>query len=284
MTDQITEPGMYVMDDATYHADPVAHPGSLSSSGARRLLDCPAKFEWLRRHPLPPTQAFSIGHAAHALVLGYGPEIAVVHADDWRTKKAKDQRDEALAAGEVPLLAKDWEMVRRMADALHEHPAAATLLNPEHGDPERSLFWRDVETGVWLRARPDWMPRHTSGRLILTDYKTAVSADPGEFARSAAKFGYAQQHAWYVDGVKALGIADEVAFVFVVQEKEPPFLVSVVELHPADVEIGARLNRRAVELFAECSESGVWPGYPDDVVMRELPAWYRREHESEVAL
>jgi hypothetical protein len=278
----ITEPGVYQMDDDVYHADP-APTSSLSSSGARKLLELPARFHWERTHPRPPSKAFSIGHAAHALVLGVGAPIVVVDAADWRTKDAKAKRDDALAAGETPLLASEYAQVVAMADAIHEHPAAALLLDPEHGDPERSLFWVDQQTGVWLRCRLDWMPHASNGRMILVDYKTSVSAERGEFARSAAKYGYHQQAAWYMDGVRHLGLADDVAFVFVVQEKEPPYPVSVVELHPADIEIGAVLNRRAVDLFAECMTSGVWPGYGHGIELVELPYWYRRLHDVEMA-
>jgi len=37
----ITEPGVYALPADVYHADPVAG-GSLSSSGAKKLLACPA--------------------------------------------------------------------------------------------------------------------------------------------------------------------------------------------------------------------------------------------------
>ena len=46
------QPGVYEMDEATYHQDPVPG-GSLSASGAKLLLppSCPALYAWRRDHP-----------------------------------------------------------------------------------------------------------------------------------------------------------------------------------------------------------------------------------------
>src|SRR5207244_1704033 len=55
------------------------------------------------------------------------------------------------------------------------------------------------------------------------------------------------------------------AFAFIVQEKEPPYIVTVIELPAELVDIGRARNQRALERFRDCTESGLWPGYiPDD--------------------
>src|SRR5207248_11468429 len=84
---QIVEPGVYDITNDVYHADPVPQ-GSLSSTGARQLTppNCPALFKWQLDHPEPPNSVFDIGTAAHKLVLGDGPQIVEVDADDWRSK------------------------------------------------------------------------------------------------------------------------------------------------------------------------------------------------------
>lgn len=280
LPEPVTKPGVYLdMPVEVYHADPV--PGrSLSSSGARKLLppSCPALFAYERDHPPAPSETFDIGHAAHQLALGVGPEIVVIDADDWRTAAAKEARDAAHAEGKVPVKRDTYAELVAMRDALHAHPIASALLG-DGGQAEVSLFWTDEHADIWRRCRLDWKPAPRTGRAIGVDYKTARNADPEKFARAAVDYGYHCQAAWYLDGMAALGLADkDAAFVFICQEKTPPYLVSVVQLDIAAIKIGRSLNRRAINVYAECERTGIWPGYADDVALVSLPFWYEREY------
>lgn len=281
---QILRPGVYGgLPDAVYHADPVPG-GSLSSSGARRLLppSCPALFKYEQDNGRPPKKAFDMGHAAHQRILGVGPELVKVVADDWRTKAARDARDEAYARDAVPLLAAQFDVLEEMAEAIAAHPIAQALFQPDNGVAETSMFWTDEKSGVMRRSRLDWLPNPGSRRVIVTDYKSALSAEPGKFARAAMDYGYHQQAAWYLDGVIALEVADDPAFVFVVQEKTAPYLVSVIELDPLALRIGRHLNRHALNIYAACSRTGRWPGYTDDVELVSLPGWYENKYLEEM--
>jgi hypothetical protein len=266
-------PGVYDIPVEDYHADPVPG-GSLSSSGARRLLppSCPALFRWYADHPPKSRREFDFGHAAHQMVLGAGPALVVVDAADWRTKAAKEERDAAYAAGAVPILPGEYRQVRAMADALRRHPIASALFNPEHGDPEQTLIWQDPQTGVWRRALVDWLPHPGGGRPILADYKTTTSASLTAIQRAIHSYGYHQQAAWYLDGVHALGDPGA-AFVFVFQEKTPPYLVTVVQLDAGALRTARALNRQAIEVYARCAAAGHWPGYSDDIALISLPPW-----------
>lgn len=262
--------------DGMPHDAYLSHP-ALSASGAKLLVQPggPARYAYRLTHPEPPRDAWDLGTAAHLAVLGTGPDVVVVDADSWRTKVAQQARDEARAAGAVPLLAADAQRVDDMAAALRAHPIASRVMHPDSGRPEVSLFWHDGEHDVDRRGRVDWLREPDgNGRLILVDLKTAASADPGEFARAAARYGYAQQAAFYQDLVVGLGLASSAPFVFVVIEKEPPHLVSVIELDEPSLAAGRALNDRALRLFARCQESGVWPGLTEDeVALVSLPTW-----------
>ncbi|MDM4721132.1 PD-(D/E)XK nuclease-like domain-containing protein [Micromonospora sp. WMMA1363] len=270
----VTEPGLYPdMDEAEYHRDPVP-AGSLSSTGARKLLTrTPAHFDYERRNPPTSTDDFDFGKVAHQLILGVGAPIARVEAKDWRTNKAKDAREAAYAAGQVPLLAADHDRAIRLADAVRRHRLAATLLTA--GQPEQSTFWVDPTTGIWRRARFDWL--RTDGTVV--DVKTCQSAAEADVSKSSANYGYHQQAAWYLDAVRDLGLSDNPAFVFIFVEKAPPHLVHVVQLGPDDVAAGHARNRKAIATYAECQSTGVWPGYPDDITTISLPAYALRTQE-----
>ena len=167
-----------------------------------------------------------------------------------------------------------------MAAAIRRHPVASALFNPERGKAEQSLFWQDPETGVWRRSRLDWLPDTTAReRLIVADYKTTVCAEPKAIAKAVANYGYYQQDAWYRDGVRATGLSADPAFVFVFQEKEPPYLVTVVELDAPSVQAGRELNRQAIELYRACTENDTWPGYSGGIELVSLPPWAFRKLE-----
>lgn len=277
----VTEPGVYSIPEDVYHADCVPG-GSLSSSGAKLLLppSCPALFRWEQDHPRPATKDLDLGSAAHKLVLGSGPEIVVVEANDWRTKAAQEARDEAHATGAIPLLPAQHAQVSEMAAALREHPLASALFDPERGKPEQSLFWRDSATGVMRRGRLDWMPEERVGRpTIFVDFKSSRSAAPSSLGRHVADYGYHTQAAWYLDGIIALGLAARPVFWFVWQEKKAPYLVSVSELDAKALQIGREKNRQAIEIYARCMKTGEWPGYESPVVT-SLPPWIEMAHEN----
>lgn len=275
MSEPITVPGVYDIPFDEYHADPVPG-GSLSSSGARKLMppSCPALFRYEQDHGQGHKKAWDIGHAAHKLVLGSGPELVRIDADEWRTKAVKDEVAAVRAAGNVPLKPVEYEQVHAMAEALRAHPVASALFNPLAGRAEQSLFWRDEASGVMRRARLDWLPFGGSGRLIVPDYKTCHDASPDAIQKAIHQHGYFMQDAWYRDAVQALGLAGEdAAFVFVFQQKSAPYLVTIAEVDIQALRIGRALNRQAIGIYRECTATGRWPAYSDDIVLTPLPVW-----------
>lgn len=279
----IDRPGVFDIPADVYHLDPVAG-GSLSSTGARKLLppSCPALYKHWRDSGGRPGRALDFGRAAHREVLGVGEDIVVVDAADWRTKDAREARDAAYAAGQTPILAAEYDVVRAMAAAIREHPIAAALLRPGAGRAEQTLVWQDADTGVWCRARTDWLPDPGTGRLIVPDYKSARSAAPDDLSRAIHEHGYYLQADWYLSGIRALELHPSPAFVFIAQMKEPPYLVTVAEADPMALAIGAHLNRLARITYRECVESGRWPGWTDDVALVSLPPWVEARYAKEL--
>lgn len=275
----ITDPGVYDLPAADYFADPVPG-GSLSSTGARRLLEVPpARWLYEKSHPTPPTPAMVLGTAVHSLTLGTGPKVVEIDADDWRTNKAKAERDEALAVGNVPLLRDDYGQAFQMATAVLSHPLASHLFTYERGKPEQALVWRDEEFGIWRRSMVDHLP-HPGGdvRPILVDLKTTDDASPRGVIKSVTRYGYDRQAPFYQDGYRALFPGSDPAFLFVFVEKPPPHLVRVVELDQLSLLAGADANRRALEIYRDCVESGIWPGYDQEIHLISLPPWAVNRH------
>jgi hypothetical protein len=269
-------PGIYAgVTDHDYHGA----TEWLSSSGINELLKPggPARFRHRIDHGDTEHKAhYDEGHAAHAEVLGTGLEVVEIKAKDWRTKAAQDARDKAYADGKVPLLTAAAEMVRGMGAAVRATPEAMELL--AGGRPEVSAFTVDAQTWTQMRARPDYLIEHGSGLATVIDYKTSADASPRGFAKSAAKFGYPVQEATYKRVLRALGI-EVVQFVFLAQEKTPPYLLSFHENDPEDVALADRLVSRGIDIYAECLAANEWPGYGSQINIMRMSRWARYDAE-----
>lgn len=142
------------------------------------------------------------------------------------------------------------------------------------------MFWRDPEFDVWRRARLDKL--HYGARTTVVDYKSCTSADPDACAKAMHDYGYNRQGPYYTDGARALDLGgDDTAFLLIFQEKTPPYLVTVASPDDIARAAGRDANRRALEVYAECQSTGVWPGYADDIVSLPLPAWAERRYLEE---
>ena len=280
----IETPGVYDLTDEDYHRDLVPG-GSLSSSGARRLLppSCPALFHHWRHQQGPRTKAMDFGTAAHWRMLGVGSPIVVVDADDWKTKAAQQQKAFAHAAGRVPMLLKDYARTREMESVLRANPDARKLFRPGLGAVEQSMFWVDFEFDVWRRARLDLViPGNDTDPMFIVDYKTCQGVDIVAMEKSMATYGYEKQGAWYIDAADALGLVPPsgVVFVLVFQMSDPPYLVRVGQPTPEAIQWGRVQNRKAIDTYRDCTRTGVWPGYPAGVVSLALPRWTEKQLEN----
>lgn len=256
-------PGLYYdIPDAEYHDD----ADSLSVHGAQLVLQAPALYRWRLENP-EYRDEYDIGTVAHKVVLGIGPDIQLVDADDWRSKLARDTRDAARRQNKVPILVGDWQRICDMADVLSRHPFASQLL--ADGKPEVSAYAVDEETGIMRRGRVDIL-----GADAIVDYKTTSCAEPGAFAVACARYGYDMQADWYLWLIEHAADYPRDGFAFIAQEKTPPYLVEVYELDDDALERGYRRNRRALERYLRCVDTDEWPGYTGvDYSTLSLPKW-----------
>jgi hypothetical protein len=249
---------------------------SLSNSGLKLLLQegGPARYRYWRDHPEPPKPEYEEGSAFHTLMLGIGAGLVEVDADSWRTKAAKQEAERIRSEGGIPLLPDRYRMVHEMFDAAMSVPVVAQLF--EQGVSEHSIQWTDTETGVHLRCRPDWLRPG-----LVVDLKTTNDASPKGFGKSVVNFGYDTQDDLYRTGCcEAMGW-DDCAFVFVVTEKAPPYMTAVYELDDEARAIGRAKVRRAIEIYRDCTESGLWPGYGAAIQQLRLPKWATYEWDNQ---
>jgi len=256
------------LDEAIYHAHP-----SLSSTGARQLLDSPAKFRWAQTHPKPPKQAFDLGSAAHTKILGAGSGVIAYPAEhitaggNVSTKAATvawaaEQRQ----AGLIPVSPHEIDAVDAMAESVLAHPVARRLLEQKDNQREVSMFATCPDTGVEMRARFD-LHAADSG-----DLKSARDASPKGFAKAVAQHGYNVQQGWYQD-VREIITGERGTFTFIVVESTAPYLVGVYQLDYSFEDMGKVKALAARNIYQQCLEHDVWPGYSSDTQTLQAPQY-----------
>lgn len=270
----ITEPGIYRgMPDGAYHADPVPD-GSFSSTMARKILETPAHLRHYLDSPREEKKEFDFGTAVHSMVLGVGrgvveiPEGVLSKTRSINTNAAREFIEDARRDGYIPMKAEEINHAGAVADAVLNHDIAGPLFKGG-GVAEQSAFAVDPDTGLWLRARADWQT--PSG--ILVDFKTTRSAAPLDFERHGSDFGYHVQQGHYLNTWELATGKTPRGFVFVNAEKDPPYLVSVVEFDGVSADYGRRLANLAARRYKRALDTDQWPGYPARIHSVSLPPW-----------
>ena len=265
-----------------YISDPAPGP-SVSKGIVETLLTrtpAHARIEHPRLNPAitdDSTSRSDIGSAVHAKCLG-GKEIRIVDADDWRTKIAKEAREEIRKTGVIALLRKDAGNLDAIADSVFEKCFRAGM-PIEKAVHEQTAVWKDGE--VWCRARPDslWLSDKICG-----DLKTSKDADPYTWIKSTL-FGssYHLGASHYTRGIEKIRQEEGWRFRFIVVEIEPPFCASVIGVDPAAMDLADRMCARARAIWAQCIKSGKWPGYSDMIAVAEVPSYIELEWEARSA-
>lgn len=253
---------VYGMPEAEYHAT----KDELSSTGAKLILESPAKFksQVLDGHRVHRA-GFDLGTAVHTRVLGVGEQF-IEYPKEHLTKSGNVStktetvawEDKQRAAGRIILTPKDGDVVGRMAEAVLAHPVARMLFERD-GNPEVSVF--DNRFGVKRRGRFDYLPNEGG---IAVDLKTTVDASKAGFARSAAKYGYHIQRGHYLDILERI-TGERRDMLFVAVEKEAPYQVAVHRLSTEFAEMGETEALEAIDTYRRCIESNEWPGYPVEI-------------------
>lgn len=271
-----------------YLRDPAPEP-SLSSGLIATLTNYSPRHAWFAHPRLniakvidEPTSDMEFGSVCHALLLeGDESRLVEVNADDWRTKAAKEQRDEARAAGKIALLSKRvpdaYAMAQNARAAINRVPELAGLL--DEGEAEKVGLWQ--QGGVWNRARFDF---YSKVRGICLDYKTtAGSAEPGRWtSKSLVDLGYDIQAAHYLDGFETL-TGKRPAWLWLCQENSAPFECSVIGAGEATLDLGAQKVAAARKMFAHCLKNDSWPGYPNQICWSEPQPWQISQWEDRKA-
>lgn len=247
-----------------------------------RLRESPEKFKWYQEHPEPATPALIFGAAVHKLLLEpdtFNDEFAVAPEVDRRTKDGREAYNAFLVAsdGKSVITLADYEKAVEMANKALDAPFVKKLLDGEH---EKPFYWVDDLTGEGCKIRVDCITT-IGGKPVIVDYKTTADASTDGFMRHAINFGYDFQAGMYCEGVEKV-TWQKPLFVFIAQEKTPPYAVNILQADDLMVKRGYDVFRELIGIYHECKTTGNWYGYLGayNVINNlSLPAWLAKEVE-----
>lgn len=241
------------------------------------------------------SEAFDFGEDFHALLLE-NRKTYVVHPDTYPAPgdHAKVKKGEIAAGDPLPwnwnanackafyaknldfhcISSEDESDLVGMVESAKAHPDLQNI----QGRNELSVFVD--HDGVMLKARLDILPAKLP---VIIDLKSARSAQPEKFVRSAIDNSYHLKGAFYCDVARWAGLGTFNSFWFAAVEKEAPYVTAVVKFNdePASLlRYGRRLYRNALHQLKNARETGNWKGYETCNAEDHAPRWMLEALES----
>jgi hypothetical protein len=241
---------------------------ALNQSLAKELLRSPAHARVYLDAPREETKALRFGTYVHTAILEpdtLNDRYATAPDCDRRTKEGKAAFAEfqTLHAGKTILDPEDTACGLLMAANVRLRLADAGIA---FGQTE--LMLAADYNGVPLKSAIDGV----GADGYLYDIKTTEDASPAGMLKAIRAYRYNLQAYFYrlvfelATGQRPRG------FRFVFVEKEPPFAVSICEVGPELMSWAIADFEKAVALYRDCTASGVWPAYPDDIQVIDVKA------------
>lgn len=178
---------------------------SIDQSQLKQFLKNPADWAYHRLNDdHKPTDAMKFGTAFHAYLLGTSDVVSLPEGESFRSKDNQKWRADQLEAGNIIVSYNDMQLLKRMKEGIEqtslmpEYPDYMEII--EQGTKEQCIEWKNRQTGLMLKAKPDLIP---AGTDYLVDLKTAQKADAESFAKEVINYGYHIQTVFYRAAVAA---------------------------------------------------------------------------------
>jgi len=269
------------MSDRIPYEDYVAIE-AVNWSTLKGMRQSPLHYIYGIRNPRKDTRSLYTGRIGHAAVFEperFGssyivePDFGDCRKTDYTTKeqakvnKTKREAWRKEHAGMTLVTAEVWARAAGMRDAVRSHPEAAPYL--EAGLAEETITWTDAVTGIACKGRLDFI---STSKPAIIDLKTTADILLEKFSRSALRYGYHTQEAFYRDGyMVARGV--ELPTVIIAVESSPPYDVGVFPIDEDSMQLGCEEYAALLKSLQWCRSTNEWPGqYPKPMPLR-MPSW-----------
>lgn len=284
--------GIYFdLSNESYHADP-----AISRSGMMLFAESPYRY-WANyinpdRPPKKFTPQMEFGTALHSYILEkekfdqeyilepvYEKLPKLVRLKDvgrpvfeaYKAAKAKIEFCNEMIfndfdpTGKKILSLEEMNQLILMQMELLKHKEANALL--KDAIYESSYFWKDKESGLMVKCRPDVL--HDN---IIVDLKTCASASSRAYQGAMIDGGYHIQAAIIRDGVRELAGRDIPNAINVCIETKYPYSIGIKIISEDVLAEGRRVYKQILIEMAEAINHNHFPDYEPETV--ELPKWY----------
>jgi hypothetical protein len=253
-------------------------------STLKELRKSPLHYKHRLGSPRADKANLRAGRAAHTAVFEPDRFLVDYALFDHENKGGKVVRNgkvwdafKATNAHRTIITPTEYQRAITYRDAVRSHILAKPYL--ASGQAEKTIAWRDPETGLDLKARLDFL---SDGKPALVDLKGSASIAYGRFSSTAYKMGYHCQLGFYQWGVKeALGL-DVPVMVIAVEDAEPHD-VGVFEYLPDCLEAGLNECRSLLTKLAYRRETNTWPGQYEEEQVLEFPTWATPDANDDIA-
>ncbi len=289
--------GIYFnLSNEDYQNDP-----AISCSNIKDLLVSPRKFwknsNFNQKRKEKNTDAKAIGSALHCYLMErerFFEEYIIlpkleVDSDFYRTEsikpdflknfelyKTKDAKTFKYIGDKLILKEEEFDEIKEAIEYLESLEDSCELFR--NGYAEVSIFWRDEETGLMCKCRPDWLAINW-----IADYKSLTTID--KIKKGICDYKYFIQQAFYLEGLNQIrkflkensvdasqGVdkkwweefIDSIhnRFIFVFQEKDDSYLTRLITFNLEVNNFFIDKCQHALEIYKENIKeygSEAWP-------------------------
>lgn len=258
-------------------------PDSYLSKSVIWELDSRSLWKW-RYHSTPkePTAAMQWGSLIDCLTTTpelLEQEVAVSSFDSYRTKEARQWREEQLAAKRIIATREQLEDAKAAAKMLTQTCKASADI---FAKSKSQVIIAGRVLDVKVKGLVDLAP---SGEDFLADLKTCSDFSAEGFAKSVSNFGYHVQAGIYLNLWNAMFPNDQrTRFKFVWQESEAPFETCVTELATTDIEAGWLYASTLIQRLIDATASDTWPmAFEGQNITTTRPTWASIQEEGKMS-
>lgn len=160
-----------------------------------------------------------------------------------------------------------YDQIDGILKSLSKHKRACQLMSDGHA--EESFFWKDPETGLWCKSRPDF---YREGHIVV-QLKTTENASAESFKKDILKYGYHIGAAMEMDALTAVMGRPFDQYVIIAVERSAPHGVQCFQLGERTLQEGQELFYKGLKTLKLCTDTGVYPAYAADLVYTDIPDW-----------